>query len=89
MAIKINKFNAEKYINHNYVENEDAIISIYIKNVDAFYNEFDADELTISDNILKFINNRVENIPYKYNITLEFETPLVSYKQNKKSNNYL
>jgi hypothetical protein len=77
-------FDADKYINRNYVENEDAIISIYIKDADDYYNEFDADDLTLSDDILSFINNRVENISYKYNIVLEFDSPVIALHEKKK-----
>jgi hypothetical protein len=82
--IKKSKFNAEQYIDNNYVEDEDAIISIYIDKVDEYYNEFDADELTLSDDILNFINNRVENISYKYNIILEFDSPVITIEEKNK-----
>ena len=81
---KKSKFNADQYIDRNYVENEDAIISIYIKDVDDFYNEFDADDLTLSDDIIKFINSRVENISYKYSITLEFDSPIIAREEKGK-----
>lgn len=78
------KFDAEEYIDFNYVENEDAIISIYVEEVDDFYNEFDADELTLSDDIVNFINNRVETISNKYGIVLEFDVPKMSSKEKEK-----
>lgn len=78
------KFNAEQYIDKNYVENEDAIISVYIEEMDDFYNEFDADELTLSDDVINFINGRAENISYKYDITLEFDTPVMTQEDKDK-----
>ncbi len=78
------KFDAEKYIARNYVENEDAIISIYIKNKEDYYNEYDADDLTLSDDILSFVHNRVENISTKYNIVLEFDTPHITDEEKNK-----
>ncbi len=81
---KRKKFDAEKYIANNYVEDEDAIISIYINELDDYYNEYDADDLTLSDDILSFINNRVENISNKYNIVLEFDTPQISEEEKDK-----
>lgn len=83
------KFNAEKYIDHNYVEDETAIISIYIEEIDDFYNEFDADELTLSDDIIKFINNRVENVANRYAITLEFDSPVISTEEKDKLTNII
>jgi hypothetical protein len=77
-------FDAAKYIHNNYVENKDAIISIYIKENDDYYNEFDADDLTLSDDILRFINNRVDNIPNKYNIVLEFDSPKLTQEEKKR-----
>lgn len=78
------KFNAKKYIDHNYVEDESAIISIYIKKTDSFYNEFDADELTLSDYIINFIDSRVENMSNKYDIILEFDSPEMKSEEKSK-----
>ncbi len=83
------KFNAEQYIDNNYVENEEAIISIYIEEIDDFYNEFDADDLTITDDIINFINSRVENISTKYSITLEFDCPVIEKKERDKIANII
>lgn len=82
--MKTKNFDAEKYIARNYVEDEDAIISIYIKESEDYYNEYDADDLTLSDDILSFISNRAETISNKYNIVIEFDTPHISEKEKEK-----
>lgn len=81
---KKSKFNAKQYIDNNYVENEDAIISIYIKEIDDFYDEYDADDITISDDIISFIDGRVANISNKYSIILEFDTPILTEDEKNK-----
>jgi len=78
------RFDIEKYIDHNYVEEEDAIISINIPHMNSFYNEFDADRLALSDDIIDFIDGRIKNISRKYNIVLEFITPRMSNKEKEK-----
>lgn len=78
------KFDAERYIDKNYVEDEDAIISINVPHLNSFYNEFDADKLALSDDIIDFIDSRVKNIPHKYNIVLEFIVSSIR-KQDKKN----
>jgi len=77
-------FNAEQYINNNYVEDNDVIISIYINKLNNFYNEIDADELTLSDDIVNFTNSRIKNVPQKYNVVLEFDTPSIKKKEKEK-----
>jgi hypothetical protein len=78
------RFDAVEYIDSNYVEDKDAIISITVPHMNSFYNEFDADMLALSDDIIDFIDGRVKNIPYKYHIILEFITPHMS-KQEKEN----
>lgn len=81
---KKSKFDAKQYIDNNYVENEEAIISVYIEETEDFYNEFDDDELTLSDDLIHFINNRVDNISIKYDLVLEFNAPkMKTTEQNK------
>lgn len=81
---KRSKFDAKQYIDNNYVENEDAIISVYIKEMDDYYDEYDADDITISDDIISFIDGRVANISNKYNIILEFDTPVLTEDEKHK-----
>ncbi len=81
---KKNKFNLDEYIDYNYVENDEAIISVNIPKVSSFYNEFDADKLAISDDITDFIDSRVKNISTDYDIVLEFIVPKISKKEQEK-----
>lgn len=81
---KKNRFDALEYIDSNYVEDEDAIISINVPHTNSFYNEFDADRLALSDDIIDFIDGRAKNIPNKYDIILEFIAPRMSKKEKEK-----
>jgi hypothetical protein len=83
-VFKKNKFNLDEYIDYNYVENDEAIISIIIPKVSSFYNEFDADKLAISDDITDFIDSRVKNISSDYDIVLEFLVPKITKKEQEK-----
>lgn len=65
-------FKAKKYINKHLIKNGNAVISMNIKNNDLFYNDLDADEITLSDYIIDFIDNRICYISYKYEVVLKF-----------------
>ena len=50
------KFNAKKYINTFLIKDNKAVISLNIKNNSMFYNDLDADGITLSPAITNFID---------------------------------
>ena len=76
-------FKANKYINKHLIKNGKAVISMNIKNNDLFYNDLDADEITLSDYIIEFIDNRIYYISYKYDIVLKFFVKQMSAIERK------
>jgi nitrate reductase NapE component len=75
-SMKLNKricdFRAKNYIDTNYIKNGKAVISMKVKDNQMFYNELDADSITLSREITDFIDKRIDYIPYKYEIVMQF-----------------
>lgn len=77
-------FKAKKYLNTNYIKNGKAVISMNVKDPSMFYEELDADRITLSKNITDFIDKRIDYIPYRYEIVIKFYCKNVTIEEEKK-----
>ena len=78
------KFNEQDYIEKHYIKGENAVIPIKIEKISQFYNNYDLKELTMNDELTKYIDNITYLIPVSYSITLEFHTPQLSEEEQRK-----
>jgi hypothetical protein len=74
MVRKKIKFNPQKYIKENYIEDDKINISININDKHDFYDELDVKKLTLSRNVADYIDFKLRNVIYKKNVTLTFHT---------------
>lgn len=68
------KFDYNKYIADNYIRKDTAVIKVLMNNKEDFYNLYDPRKHTINNSIMEYITEEAENIPFKYNVAIEFYT---------------
>jgi hypothetical protein len=83
MVRKKTKFNPQKYIKENYVEDDKINISININNKHDFYDELDVKRLTLSKTLADYIDSKLKNVIYKGNVVLTFYTPALADEEQE------
>lgn len=66
------KFNYDKYIKDNYILRNRAVIKVLVNSNEEFYNDHDPRKRTINKSLMDYVSEEAENIPFKYNIDIEF-----------------
>lgn len=82
--MKNEKFNHDKHIIDNYISNDKAVIKVLINDNLNFYNEFDPRKISINKNVAEYITEEASNIPFKYNIVVEFSSSYLSENEKAK-----
>lgn len=77
-------FKAKRYMNTHFIKDDKAVISIKAKSLNDFYDEMDADRITISPKITNFIDKRIDYIPYRYQIVINIYCDDMSDEEKKK-----
>jgi len=65
-------FDYNKFILDNYIRKDKAIIKVLMNDKEKFYNQYDPRRHTINNSIMEYITEEAYNIPFKYDITIEF-----------------
>lgn len=78
------KFDYNGYISDNYIRKDKAVIKVLMDNNENFYNKFDPRMHTINSAIMDYITNEAENIPFRYNVAIEFYADQLSENEKNK-----
>lgn len=82
--MKNSKFNFNKHINDNYISNDKAVIKVLIEDNSYFFDDFDPRKVKINKRVVEYITEEASNIPFKYNIAIEFFSDELSNKEKDK-----
>lgn len=77
------KFDAKKFLHDIYIKGDYAIIPIKVNSIEDFYDRYDSDKNTLSQELATYIEKIAYNIPIKYKFILKITCPNLNDEDKK------